>query len=53
MATTHKQMKPIGTRPGETAPLPKRLYYLKQSGVYRQKLLDNIGLLVATVLKRI
>jgi glycosyltransferase involved in cell wall biosynthesis len=36
-----------------TASLPKRLYYLKRSGVYRQRLLDNIGLLVATVLKRI
>jgi len=36
-----------------TAPLVKRLYYLKQSGVYRQKLLGNIGLLVATVFKRI
>jgi hypothetical protein len=36
-----------------TASLPKRLYYLMQSGVYRQKLLGNIGLLVATVLKRI
>jgi hypothetical protein len=36
-----------------TTSLPKRLYYLKQSGVYRQKLLSNIGLLVATVLNRI
>ena len=36
-----------------TASLPKRIYYLKQSGVYRQRLLDNIGLLLATVLKRI
>ena len=36
-----------------TAPLPQRLYYLKQSGVYRQTLLGNIGLLAATVLKRI
>jgi hypothetical protein len=36
-----------------TASLLKRLYYLKQSGVYRQTLLDNIGLLAATVLKRI
>ena len=31
----------------------KRLYYLKQSGVYRQTLLGNIGLIVATILKRI
>ena len=36
-----------------TASFPKRLYYLMQSGVYRQKLLGNIGLLVATLLKRI
>ena len=36
-----------------TASLLKRLYYLKQSGVYRQTLLGNIGLLAATVLKRI
>jgi hypothetical protein len=36
-----------------TASLPKHLYYLKQSGVYRQRLLGNIGLLVATVLNRI
>lgn len=36
-----------------TAPLLQRLYYLKQSGVYRQTLLGNIGLLAATVLKRI
>ena len=36
-----------------TASLLKRLYYLKQSGVYRQKLIGNIGLIVATVLKRI
>jgi glycosyltransferase involved in cell wall biosynthesis len=36
-----------------TAPLLRRLFYLKQSGVYRQKLIGNIGLLVATVLKRI
>jgi glycosyltransferase involved in cell wall biosynthesis len=35
------------------APLPKRLYYLRQSGVYRQTLLGNLGLLAATVLKRI
>ena len=36
-----------------TASLLKRLYYLKQSGVYRQTLLGNIGLLAATLLKRI
>lgn len=36
-----------------TASLFKRLYYLKQSGVYRQTLLGNIGLIVATILKRI
>ena len=35
------------------APLLKRLYYLKRSGVYRQSLIGNIGLLVATLLKRI
>ncbi len=36
-----------------TAPLLKRVLYLKQSGVYRQRLIGNIGLLVATLLKRI
>jgi len=36
-----------------TASLFKRLYYLWQSGVYRQTMLGNIGLVVATVLKRI
>ena len=35
------------------APLFQRLYYLKQSGIYRQTLLGNIGLVLATVLKRI
>ncbi len=35
------------------APLLKRLYYLKRSGVYRQRLIGEIGLLVATLLKRI
>ena len=35
------------------ASLPKRLYYLRQSGVYRQTLLGNLGLLAATILKRI
>ena len=36
-----------------TAPFFKRLYYLKQSGIYRQTVLGNIGLIVATILKRI
>jgi hypothetical protein len=36
-----------------TASLLKRLGYLKRSGVYRQTLLGNVGLLVATLLKRI
>jgi len=36
-----------------TAPLFKRLYYLRRSGVYRQTLLGNIGLVAATILKRI
>jgi hypothetical protein len=36
-----------------TASLLQRLYYLKQSGVYRQTWLGNIGLLAATLLKRI
>jgi glycosyltransferase involved in cell wall biosynthesis len=36
-----------------TAPLLKRLYYLKKSGVYRQTWLGNIGMIVATLLKRI
>ena len=31
----------------------KRLYYLRQSGVYRQTLLDNIGLFAAAILKKI
>ena len=35
------------------APLLQRLYYLKRSGVYRQTWLGNIGLVVATLLKRI
>src|SRR5262245_12571182 len=34
-------------------PLPKRLYFLFKSGVYRQTWPDNLGLFVATVLKRI
>jgi glycosyltransferase involved in cell wall biosynthesis len=36
-----------------TAPLLKRLYYLNRSGVYRQTWLGNIGLVAATLLKRI
>jgi hypothetical protein len=36
-----------------TASLLKRLGYLRRSGVYRQTLLGNIGLLAATLLKRI
>jgi glycosyltransferase involved in cell wall biosynthesis len=35
------------------ASFPKRLYYLRQSGVYRQTLLDNLGLVAAAILKRI
>jgi glycosyltransferase involved in cell wall biosynthesis len=35
------------------ASLPKRLYYLRHSGVYRQTLLGNLGLLAATILKRL
>jgi hypothetical protein len=34
-------------------PLPKRLYYLFKSGVYRQTLLGNLGLIVATILEKI
>lgn len=36
-----------------TAPLLKRLCYLKRSGVYRQTWLGNTGLVVATLIKRI
>jgi glycosyltransferase involved in cell wall biosynthesis len=36
-----------------TAPLFKRLYYLKQSGIYRQTVFGNIGLIVATIVNRI
>jgi hypothetical protein len=36
-----------------TASLPKRLFYLWQSGAYRQTLIGNIGLIAATILKRI
>jgi glycosyltransferase involved in cell wall biosynthesis len=36
-----------------TASLAKRLVYLRQSGVYRQTLLGNLGLLAAAVMKRI
>lgn len=35
------------------APLVRRLSLLKKSGVYRQAMLDNIGLFLATSLKRI
>jgi glycosyltransferase involved in cell wall biosynthesis len=35
------------------AALPKCLYFLRKSGVYRQTLLGNFGLFVATILKRI
>jgi hypothetical protein len=35
------------------APFPKRLYYLRKSGVYRQSLPGNLTLLAATILKRI
>jgi glycosyltransferase involved in cell wall biosynthesis len=35
------------------ASLPKRLYYLRKSGVYRQTLPGNLTLLAATILKRI
>jgi glycosyltransferase involved in cell wall biosynthesis len=33
--------------------LPKRLRYLRHSGVYRQTLFGNLGLLAATILKKI
>jgi hypothetical protein len=36
-----------------TASLPMRLSYLWQSGVYRQTSIGNIGLIAATILKRI
>lgn len=36
-----------------SASLLKRLYYLRQSGVYRQNLLGNLGLLAAAILKRL
>ncbi|HEX5211409.1 MAG TPA: glycosyltransferase family 2 protein [Pseudolabrys sp.] len=35
------------------ASLFKRLYYLRQSGIYRQTVFGNIGLIVATIVKRI
>jgi glycosyltransferase involved in cell wall biosynthesis len=35
------------------ASLPKRLYYVTKSGVYRQSLLGNLTLLAATILKKI
>lgn len=36
-----------------TAPLLKRLIYLKRSGVYRQTLLGNFGLVAAAIIKRV
>ncbi len=36
-----------------SASLLKRLHYLRQSGIYRQTLLGNLGLLAAAILKRI
>jgi glycosyltransferase involved in cell wall biosynthesis len=36
-----------------SAPLWKRLYFLRRSGVYRQTFLGNFGLFVALILKRI
>ena len=36
-----------------TAPLLRRLLYLKRSGVYRQTLLDNFALVAAAIMKRI
>jgi glycosyltransferase involved in cell wall biosynthesis len=33
--------------------LLKRVYYLRQSGVYRQTFLGNLGLLAATIIKKI
>jgi len=36
-----------------SASLPKRLYYLRQSGVYRQTLLGNLGLAAAAIFNRI
>jgi len=35
------------------SPLPKRLYYLWRSGVYRQSFIDNVGLVAATLIRRI
>jgi glycosyltransferase involved in cell wall biosynthesis len=35
------------------ASLPKRLYYLRQSGVYRQTFFGNLALLAATLARRI
>jgi glycosyltransferase involved in cell wall biosynthesis len=35
------------------ASLPKRVYYVRKSGVYRQSLPGNLTLLAATILKRI
>lgn len=36
-----------------TASLPRRLIYLRQSGVYRQTSIGNIGLFVAAIIKRL
>jgi len=36
-----------------TAPLPARLAYLRRSGVYRQSLIDNLGMFAAAIIKRI
>lgn len=36
-----------------SASLLKRLHYLRQSGVYRQSLLDNLGLFVAVMFKKL
>jgi glycosyltransferase involved in cell wall biosynthesis len=36
-----------------TAPLLDRLIYLKRSGAYRQTLFGNLGLIAATIIKRI
>jgi len=36
-----------------TAPLLTRLVYLRRSGVYRQTLLGNIGLIAAAIIKRL
>jgi hypothetical protein len=38
---------------GRRAPLLLRLRLLRQAGVYRQGLLDNLGLFIACILRRI